>query len=180
MTLTDFKLFVTDVTYILTFTNRFTICVYVTPASNQATEMNLQTCLDRLGGSLAGRLMAGFCFFRWNHRQTLRSVRAGGTGNHCCCFWPTWSTLQPFKHNFIKHYFLIIKHVTHSHKIRCTFLVLGEAAFSSLQDRLHVLYHRFNKVLETFRDFGACWHDSMAQSLQIYDLCSTRDNHHSS
>lgn len=179
MTLTDFKLFVTDVTYILTFTNRFTICVYVTPASNQATEMNLQSCLDRLGGSLAGRLMAGFCFFRWNHRQTLRSVRAGGTGNHCCCFWPTWLTLQPFKHNFIKHHFLIIKHVTHSHLIRCTFLVLGETA-SSLQDRLHVLYHRFNKVLETFRDFGPCWHDSMAQSLQIYDLCSTRDNRHSS
>lgn len=91
--------------------------------------MNLQSCLDRLGGSLAGRLMAGFCFFRWNHRQTLRSVRAGGSGNHCCCFWPTCSTLQPFKHNFIKHYFLIIKRFTHSHFIRCTFLVLGETAF---------------------------------------------------
>ncbi len=56
---------------------------------------------------------------------------------------------------------------THTgHFIRYTLLVPGRTPFC-----LHSLWHRFNKVLETFlRDFGPYWHDSIMQLLQICRL----------
>ncbi len=56
---------------------------------------------------------------------------------------------------------------THTgHFIRYTLLVPGRTPFC-----LHSLWHRFNKVLETFLiDFGPYWHDSIMQLLQICRL----------
>ncbi len=58
----------------------------------------------------------------------------------------------------------------HGHFIRYTLLVPGWTPFC-LQNWLNSLWHRFNKVLETFlRDFGPYWHDSITQLLQICRL----------
>ncbi len=56
------------------------------------------------------------------------------------------------------------------HFIRYTLLVPGWTPFC-LQNCLNSLWHRFNKVLETFLwDFGPYWHDSIMQLLQICRL----------
>ncbi len=56
------------------------------------------------------------------------------------------------------------------HFIMYTLLVQGWTPFC-LQKCLNSLWHRFNKVLETFlRDFGPYWHDSITQLLQICQL----------
>ncbi len=61
-------------------------------------------------------------------------------------------------------------HTLTGHFIMYTLLVPGWTHFC-LQNCLHSLWHRFNKVLETFlRDGGPYWHDSITQLLQICRL----------
>ncbi len=70
-------------------------------------------------------------------------------------------------HNLLRswHNALPLSH-TGTHFIRYTLLVPGWTPFC-----LNSLWHRFNKVLETFlRDFGPYWHDSITQLLQICRL----------
>ncbi len=67
-------------------------------------------------------------------------------------------------------YICIYIYTLTGHFIRYTLLVPGWTPFC-IQNCLHSLWHRFNKVLETFlRDFGPYWHDSITQFLQICRL----------
>ncbi len=62
-------------------------------------------------------------------------------------------------------------HTLTGHFIRYTLLVLGWTPFF-LQNCLNSLWHRFNKVLETFlRDFGPYWHDNITQLQGRMDPC---------
>ncbi len=70
------------------------------------------------------------------------------------------------------HIYIILNVYTH----RYSLLVSGWTPFC-LQNCLNSLWHRFNKVLETFlRDFGPYWHDSITQLLQICRLHIHDDN----
>ncbi len=78
--------------------------------------------------------------------------------------------------NVIKCIIYIYTYIhTHTHTLtdhfnRYTLLVPDWTHFC-LQNCLNSLWHRLNKVLETFlRDFGPYWHDSITQLLQICRL----------
>ncbi len=83
-----------------------------------------------------------------------------------------WLTKYFFAPLYIYIYIYIHTH-THTltgHFIRYTLLVPGWTPFC-LHNRLNSVWHRFNKMLDTFlRDFGPYWHDSITQLLQICRL----------
>lgn len=70
------QLFIAD--YAWTSTNRANMCVSVCATRAASRRRTLIPVWTGLSQSLGAEGAASFCFFRWNHRQSLRSDRDGG------------------------------------------------------------------------------------------------------